>query len=30
MKFEQLELEVMPGGKLMRRFDGGHAGTYAR
>jgi hypothetical protein len=30
MKFEQLELEVKPGGKLMRRFDGGHAGTYAR
>jgi hypothetical protein len=30
MKFEQLELEIKPGGKLVRRFDGVHAGIYSR
>jgi hypothetical protein len=30
MKFERLELEVKPSGKLMRRFDDGHTGTYSR
>ncbi|MCC3246427.1 hypothetical protein LG047_14055 [Methylocystis sp. WRRC1] len=30
MKFDRLELEVKPGGKLMRRFDDGHTGTYSR
>ena len=26
MKFERLELAINPGGKLVRRFDGGHSG----
>lgn len=30
MKFQRLELEVKPGGKLVRRFDGGHNGAYSR
>jgi len=30
MKFDRLELKVLPGGKLERRFDAGHAGTYSR
>lgn len=30
LKFDRLELEVKRGGKLMRRFDDGHAGTYSR
>ncbi len=30
MKFERLDLTVQPGGKLLRRFDAGHAGAYAR
>lgn len=30
LKFEGLDLEVKPGGKLVRRFNGGHAGTYSR
>jgi hypothetical protein len=30
MKFTQLELEIRPGGKLVRTFDGGHTGIYSR
>ncbi|RNJ51366.1 hypothetical protein D1O30_18975 [Methylocystis hirsuta] len=30
MKFERLELEAKPGGKLVRRFDDGRTGTYSR
>lgn len=30
MKFERLELAIYPGGKLVRRFDGSHSGTYSR
>lgn len=30
MKFERLELEIKPGGKLVRRFDDGHTGAYSR
>ena len=30
MKFEQLELTVAPGGKLMRRFGPERAGAYSR
>jgi hypothetical protein len=30
MKFEQLELTVAPGGKLIRRFDPEHLGDYSR
>ena len=30
MKFERLELEVKPGGKLVRQFGDGHAGSYSR
>ena len=30
MKFERLELAINPGGKLIRRFDGSHSGTYSR
>ncbi|HEY8162949.1 MAG TPA: hypothetical protein VIF34_11890 [Methylocystis sp.] len=30
MKFERLELEIKPGGKLERRFDGGPVGVYSR
>ena len=29
-KFERLDLTVAPGGKLTRRFDDEHKGTYAR
>jgi hypothetical protein len=30
MKFDRLELKVLPGGKLERRFDAGHVGKYSR
>jgi hypothetical protein len=30
MKFDRLELKVLPGRKLERRFDAGHVGEYAR
>ena len=30
LKFDHLELEVTPAGKLVRRFDGGPTGTYSR
>jgi hypothetical protein len=30
MKFERLELAINPDGKLVRRFDGVHTGTYSR
>jgi hypothetical protein len=30
LKFDRLELEVTPAGKLVRRFDGGPTGTYSR
>ncbi|MBG0802662.1 hypothetical protein IYW40_14425 [Methylocystis sp. H4A] len=30
MKFERLDLEITSGGKLVRRFDGSHSGTYSR
>lgn len=30
MKFERLELQIAPGGKLVRRFNDIHVGTYAR
>jgi hypothetical protein len=30
MKFERLELEVALSGKLLRRFDAAHIGTYSR
>ncbi|MGJ0532075.1 hypothetical protein [Methylocystis sp.] len=30
MKFERLELEIKPDGKLVRRFGDGHAGAYSR
>jgi hypothetical protein len=30
MKFDRLELKVLPGGGLERRFDAGHVGTYSR
>jgi len=30
LKFDRLELKVLPGGKLERRFDGEHAGKYSR
>jgi hypothetical protein len=30
MKFDRLELKVLPGGKLERQFDAGHAGRYSR
>jgi hypothetical protein len=30
MKFDRLDLEVQRGGKLVRRFDDVHAGTYSR
>ena len=29
-KFERLELKGAPGGKLIRRFDAEHEGTYSR
>jgi hypothetical protein len=30
MKFDRLELKVLPAGKLERRFDGEHLGKYSR
>ncbi len=30
MKFDRLELKVLPGGKLERRFDAEHSGKYSR
>lgn len=30
MKFERLDLEIRPDGKLVRRFEGDHIGVYAR
>jgi hypothetical protein len=30
MKFRQLELEIRPGGKLVRTLDDGHTGIYSR
>ncbi len=30
LKFERLELEVAPGRRLIRRFDGEHVGVYSR
>jgi hypothetical protein len=29
-KFDRLELKILPGGKLERRFDAGHVGKYSR
>ena len=30
MKFNRLDLSIASGGKLIRRFDAGHVGAYAR
>jgi len=30
LKFDRLQLRVLPGGKLGRRFDAEHVGTYSR
>jgi hypothetical protein len=30
LKFDRLELKVLPGGKLERRFDAEHVGKYSR
>jgi hypothetical protein len=30
MKFNRLDLPIASGGKLIRRFDAGHVGAYAR
>jgi hypothetical protein len=30
LKFDRLELKILQGGKLERRFDAGHVGKYSR